>query len=165
MATDKQQAASRANGAKSRGPVTQEGKDKCSLNRLRHGILARTVVLPGESTERFHELLTSLREELAPQTAIENLLIQKMVVAQWRQMRMWGIEKAGLVHEVRNQPAADAAQDPPTRDALAFRSLSGQSRTGLINLHEARYDRQFTSALEQIRKLRRRNDDSDPRSD
>jgi hypothetical protein len=68
MRTEKQIAASRANGAKSRGPVSLEGKLNSSRNGLHHGILARTVVLDTESKDRFHELLHSFQDTYQPQT-------------------------------------------------------------------------------------------------
>lgn len=66
MRTPKQIAASRANGAFSQGPVSIHGKLNSSRNSLRHGLLARTVVLEEESTDRFLELLHALIEEFHP---------------------------------------------------------------------------------------------------
>jgi len=151
MATEKQIQASRANGAKSRGPVGFQGKRTSSRNSLRHGMLARTVVLEGESKDRFNELCKSLTDELEPRTAIENLLVQKMAVAHWRQMRFWNIEKAAMDHEVGKQSPEIAGADPSLRDALAMRSL-GQS-TGQL---EIRFDRQFERALRVFQRLRER---------
>jgi hypothetical protein len=48
--TEKQSAASRANGKKSRGPLTAEGKINSALNSTVHGLLARTIVLEGDPT-------------------------------------------------------------------------------------------------------------------
>ncbi len=112
-------------------------------------MLARTVVLEGESRDRFNELCKSLTDELEPKTAIENLLVQKMAVAHWRQMRFWNIEKASMDHEVGKQSPDLANADPSLRDALALRNL-GQS-TGQLEL---RFDRQFERALRVFQRLR-----------
>ena len=92
--SQKQIEASRINGAKSRGPVTEEGKRNSARANWQRGILARTVVLESESRDRFNQLYDSLVAEIQPVTAIETLLVQKMAVAQWRQMRLWSNEKA-----------------------------------------------------------------------
>jgi hypothetical protein len=151
MRTDRQRQASRANGAKSRGPATAPGKLASSLNAATHGMLSGTIVLKRESQERFRALVAALHEELQPRTPIETSLVENMAVARWRQMRVWGMEKAGLEHEMRRQDEASGpetgAPDTATRSALAFRALSDGSRSlELINRYESRYDRQYLRA-------------------
>lgn len=156
MPTEKQLNASRANGAKSRGPITPEGKRNSSRNAIRDTTLASTVVLQGESRHRFFNLCASLTSELRPATAIESLFVQKMAVAQWRQMRLWNLEKVNLDLEVNRQTAAPGSPadtgDPAIRGAIAFRSDS-HSNSQLTQM-EMRYDRQFARALESLKKLR-----------
>jgi hypothetical protein len=162
MASDKQKAASRANGARSRGPVTPDGKLRSSRsaqvrspahrNILERGLLTRTVVLDGESRPRFQALMTSLQEELKPETAIENLLVHKMAAAHWRLMRVWAMERScasqGLPLE-SGPPYSTAPTDAPTRHALAL----GKSGVHL-NQYEMRFDRQFTRALDRFERFR-----------
>jgi hypothetical protein len=95
MPTDKQIAASRANGARSRGPVTPEGKARSARNSTRHGLLARAILIEGESRDRFDDLVHLLNTSLNPRTAIDELLIGKMAAAHWRQMRIWTLEREG----------------------------------------------------------------------
>lgn len=152
---DRRSLTSAANGKKSRGPVTAEGKAIVSRNAVRHGILAKNIVLDDESDGRFSALLAALHEEHQPRTITEVAFIDNMAVSRWRQMRLWSMERAGLDHEIRKQTSALPAEDAPTRAALAFRALSDQSNTlELINRYEARYDRQFARSLQRFLNLR-----------
>ncbi len=145
MRTERQKQAARANGAKSRGPITPEGKLASSRNAMTHGLLAGTVVLKGESEERFNALLADLHAELQPQTAVEITLVETMAAARWRQLRIWGIEKATMEHQMRIED--DPEEDPATRCARAFRTLGDNSRAlELINRYDARYERQYLRA-------------------
>jgi hypothetical protein len=89
-------AASRANGAKSRGPKTAEGKARSCQNALKHGLRAQKhMVLAGESTTAFEALEAALLEELAPQGALQTVLARRVVAAAWRLERAEHLE-AGL---------------------------------------------------------------------
>src|ERR1700735_4741334 len=65
--------ASAANSAKSTGPVTPEGKARSSRNATRHGRLSDSMVLQGESDARFCALLNTLENELQPANGIESI--------------------------------------------------------------------------------------------
>ena len=95
MSSDRKIAANRANGALSRGPKTPEGKARSARNSLKHGLLARAILLEGESPARFRDLLDLLNAALRPSTPMEHLLVGKMAAAHWRQIRIWNLEKCG----------------------------------------------------------------------
>ena len=146
MSSERRIRASRANGALSQGPISDAGKAVSSRNGLRHGILAQTVVLDDEDSELFATLLSTLENELRPGDETDRALIENMAVARWRLMRLWGMEKAGLCHEMEKHQSS--ALNSPTRAALAFRSLSDESRSlDVLGRYETRYDRQYARAL------------------
>ena len=145
----------RRNGARSRGPVTPEGKFASARSNLKHGLFAEAVTIDGECTERFNELHDSLFETLRPEGPIEIALVENMVMCRWRQMRLWVMEKSALNHEMRKQAATNEAEDKPTRAALAYRALTDETHS-LDNLsrYETRFDRQFSRALQRFKELR-----------
>src|ERR1039457_3869509 len=98
---------SRANGARSRGPITPEGKERASTNALRHGLLAECVVLKNESNECFDDLLTQHIQRFTPADGVEFAMIEEMVAANWRMRRAWAIENRLMDKAICNQPPGD----------------------------------------------------------
>jgi hypothetical protein len=92
MATLKQFEANRRNSQKSTGPKTPEGKSAVSMNALRHGLRARSVVLPGEDPTEFHQLCDDLQTEWTPQSRTEQFYVEQMAVSQWKLTRMEVVE-------------------------------------------------------------------------
>jgi len=149
----------RANGAKSHGPVTPEGKQRSSLNSLKHGLTARTLVLSNEARERFDRTVQAYLDEMEPLTEIETDLIEEMVAAKWRQRRCWGMETSALDLEMDSQEAELAAKyeklDEPTRLAIAFKTLAETKCLTTFNRYETGYRRQYHKALATLLALRR----------
>jgi hypothetical protein len=150
--------ASAANSAKSTGPVTHIGKSRSSQNATRHGLLSESIVLDDECPEHFAVVLSLLEDELTPVTGIEQRFVETMALAQWRQLRLWTVEKVQIDREARKQYleryGREFNQDnevddrPVTFAALAFRAMSDESRAlELVGRLDARYDRQYKSAL------------------
>jgi hypothetical protein len=163
MRTERQIEASRVNGAKSKGPVTPEGKRNSSANAIKHGLLAETVVLKGELEERFLEVIADIDQELQPETPIEHALVEKMAVARWRQLRLWGMEKAAMEYQIRQQAGSvGRGESNATRASLAFQTLGGDARSlDLIIRYDALCDRQYLRAHKRfldIRKIDIHND-------
>ncbi len=92
MISEKHSQAARANGARSRGPVTPEGKAISARNATRHGMLAQFVVLPNEDETVFRQLFDMLIERFSPVDDIELSAIEEMAAAHWRCRRVIAIE-------------------------------------------------------------------------
>src|SRR5258705_166343 len=82
------------NGAKSGGPKTPEGRAASSMNSLKHGLTAKTLVLQNESSDQFTEMLNSYFDYLDPQNQVEVDLVADIVAARWRLRRIWRYETA-----------------------------------------------------------------------
>src|SRR5689334_855369 len=70
---------SRRNGSKSTGPKTPEGKNRSKFNALKHGLSAKTLVLPGEDGEAFQGRLDAWTNDLAPRNDLEHDLVGRAV--------------------------------------------------------------------------------------
>ena len=143
--SEKRAAAARANGAKSRGPVTAQGRANSSRNSFRHGLRAKTHgVVDQDSLDRLATLLASYTRLFQPQSEVERWLVETMALARWRRTRCWQQETEVLNGEIRRLKPLLPDEDPFTLMALAFQSLSGNGCSlDLINRIESRCDRQY----------------------
>jgi hypothetical protein len=164
MRSERQNIASRANGAKSRGPVTPEGRLASAGNRLDHGMLADAIVIEGEAADRLAALSEAFHRQLQPRDEVELAYVENMIMCRWRQIRLWELESANMGYEIRKQAHAHESETKRTRAALAFRSLSDESRSlELMNRYETRFARQFIRSHQCLLNLRaNREPDSSP---
>jgi len=96
MTTAKQAAANKANSKKSTGATTPEGKATVSKNALRHGLLSQRLIIAGEEAQDFEALLAGLMQSIAPEGMLEQVLVEKVAVAMWRQKRLVSAESASI---------------------------------------------------------------------
>jgi hypothetical protein len=117
-------AASRRNGAKSRGPKTPEGKERSSQNALKHGLRARKFALvDGESAQEFEALEAALLSELAPEGALPSVLAARIARAAWRLERAERIEAELFGHYLRGERNLGVALIRDGNGARAFDTL------------------------------------------
>jgi hypothetical protein len=148
MATEKQILASRINGAKSRGPVTPEGKRIVSQNSVTHGLCAAALIIDGEQADAFEALKASLLADLKPATPKELGLAEYAIHALWRRNRTWELESAIFNEELRKQPEGLPAQ----RAARAFSELANKTRSlDVLHRYDTRFERHYHRALNQLR--------------
>lgn len=92
----KRAAANRRNAAKSTGAKTAAGKQEVAKNAIKHGLLARRLILDGESPQEYQQLMDGLVESLHPVGLMEQMLVEKVAVAMWRQQRLVRAEAASI---------------------------------------------------------------------
>ncbi len=83
MTSDQQARVNRQNALKSTGPNTLEGKAAIRHNALKHGLLSRDILLPGEDESALKELGERLQVELQPVGDLETLLVDRITAATW----------------------------------------------------------------------------------
>jgi hypothetical protein len=101
VTSERKKATNQANARHSKGPKTPEGKAAVRLNALRHGLLARDVVLPEEDSDAFEDLVNRVRAELSPMGPIEELLADRVVNTMWMLGRSARAETALVDWRVR----------------------------------------------------------------
>jgi hypothetical protein len=103
MTSSNKAKSNKQNAQQSTGPRTAAGKAKSAGNALSHGILSSHLLLPDESEEQWKELLAHLMTELQPVGTLEQILIERIAVAAWRQRRLVRVETARI--QVGQRPA------------------------------------------------------------
>jgi hypothetical protein len=125
--------ANRANAKLSTGPRTEPGKQRSSLNALRHGLTAQTAVLPTEDPETYQRHIQQFLDEYAPGTATETQLVHEIANTAWRLNRIPFLE------------AELFSQSPNPQTLIPLLATLG--------LHGSRLSRQFQKALDQLREI------------
>ena len=85
MITAKRSVQARINGAKSKGPITPEGKARSSMNSLRHGRYANhATVLSNEDKELFDALADAYFRHIGPLDSVETRYARDLASTDWR---------------------------------------------------------------------------------
>ena len=150
MSSLRQMLANRANGALSHGPLTPQGKERSAQNALRHGLLAKCVVLENECPESFAASLSDHVDHLRPTTGLELDMVEEMVASHWRLRRAWAIETRLIDKQTASQPPGGDLD----RMADAFSGLADGPALALIHRYEARLHLMYQRALHNLPLLR-----------
>jgi len=110
MTVSQKQLEANKKNAKKGGVKTSEGKAIVRYNALKHGLLAKEVVITvgegAENQEEFNGLLIDLKTQLQPEGTLEEMLVEKIAVAYWRLRRAYKYE-AGLIREELDNATED----------------------------------------------------------
>lgn len=142
------------------GPKTPEGKARSAMNAARHGLTAETIVLPGEESSSFEELLADYVHLFAPDNRFELDLIHELAATRWRMQRAWCLETTMFGIGIRRSYKSSTAEFGPDipevgQSTLAFIQMSSENHElQLINRYEGRLTRRFHQILAEIKSLR-----------
>ena len=163
MATRAQIKANGNNAKKSTGPRTEEGKARIAKNALKHGLLARDTVLPGEDPADFDSQLTALEADIQPANSLEFELVRQIADTQWRMRRLTRLETGFIAAAVDDTRRHAEKHRPdtllPGYDGETMLLGSAMLDRTQAFVHLARYDghlsRRFFRAVKQLAELRR----------
>ncbi len=156
MRTLAQISANRLNARRSTGPRTPSGKAAVSQNALKHGLLARAVLLPDDgaaATRAVAALATSLHTELKPEGPIEHALVDRIVASLWRLRRLAHVESGLFASRLCEDQVSAAAREAQLAsqgetwvDDLQRRHVPLVSAGVVQVAHRARYRAALTAA-------------------
>lgn len=102
MAVSEKQLKANRRNAKKGGVKTAEGKAIVKHNSLKHGLLAKEIVVDTgegtESREEFDALISDLKDQFKPVGSVEEIFVEKVAVAYWRLRRAHRYE-VGLIRD------------------------------------------------------------------
>ena len=145
----------RANSQHSTGPRTPAGKQRSSLNALRHGLTGHVIVLPSEDHAAYQHHTRRLFDDLQPKGALEEQLVQSLADTSWRINRIVALETNLLALGIHEQSNNIDTAHPEVHAALAMAASVREQTRALSNLsaHEHRLSRQFERTLKQLREI------------
>ncbi len=162
--SQKQLEANRRNAQLSTGPKTPEGKQRVKWNALKHGLLAKSVVIPArdgfENRYEFESLLRKLHHELKPIGILEEMLVEKIAVAYWRLRRAVRAESGEIRDRISNRKSIERIHrkfsEPPLNYDPNTLALPTESVTDKIVRYETSIERRLHKAIEQLELLQYR---------
>jgi hypothetical protein len=157
-------AINRANAQKSTGPRTPAGKQRSSLNALRHGLTGHTIVLPTEDQSAYQRHSQAFLDEYQPKGATETQLVQSLLDTSWQLNRASAVEtnlfSLGITESEDRIRATHSDAETALAMALAYREHNRAFAN--IGIYRQRLAREFERTLillRQIQSERRQNEE------
>jgi hypothetical protein len=126
-----QRAASRANGAKGRGPTSLEGKRRSRRNAAKHGLSGAGAALPDALAGALTAEVAAFADDLQPTSAVERALVEQAALGALRLRRLAQADD----HDTRRRVRHALEDWDAARDA-EITTLAGQLERGPLGTAE-----------------------------
>jgi hypothetical protein len=155
MSTVAQQRANKQNAQHSTGPRTEAGKQRASLNALKHGLCAKDPLIPGEDPDDYYRHCAEMEFDLKPGSAREENLVDQIADITWRLKRFSRIE-AAVIQEFYNNTAEQPLNQGQSGDLIG-KALADTNRLAAINIlgrYDGQLSRRYHRAIKELRDMK-----------
>lgn len=153
--TEAQREASRRNGAKSKGPKTEEGKATSSQNAVTHGLTSVRVTIDGEQAEDWHKFLAEYLDHYQPYGPVERDTLHQLAWVAFRLQRLMPLEAAKIDAEQfkvgQHLQKVCPNYDRPLQQTMAYENSHRQIE--FLGRYEGRLKRQMKDHIATLEKL------------
>jgi hypothetical protein len=144
----------RANAAKSTGPRSAPGKQRSSMNAVKHNLSGQHLILLATETEAYNRMAASMLIDLKPKSEPERQIAQKIIDTNFRLNRLTAIENNmfsfGLTANETDCPHDDRVE------VMAAQTRAWIERAGAFDTlgrYESRLSRQLLKYQEEFERL------------
>jgi hypothetical protein len=157
MSTVAQQRANKENAQHSTGPRTAAGKQRSSLNALKHGLCAKDPLISGEDPDDYYQHCAELEFDFRPGTAAEENLVDQIADITWRLKRFSRIE-AAVIQEFYDNTAEQPLNQGQSGDLIG-KALADTDRLAALNIlgrYDGQLSRRYHRAIKELRDMQQR---------
>ena len=132
MSSALQAEASRINGAKSKGPKTEEGKARSATNAITHGLTAQPDSTSSTDADSYLEWLRNWIADQKPDGVVQLALVERACRAAWR------LDRCAKHHDAALARRARSAADRHDRSQAARAEWLGRRLVARVPHHESK---------------------------
>ena len=157
MSSRAKRRANKRNAQKSTGPKTDQGKQRCSQNALKHGLRSNNPVIPGEDPIEYQHKLDELRADLRPLNSLEDSIVEQIADTTWRLKRLARIEAAVQSHHANKAATRESNTGKDHGEVLgeAFTERDTLRDLSILSRYESQLSRRFHRLTKELRDMRK----------
>jgi len=150
MPTKAEQA--RINGAKSKGPKTPEGLDRCRRASVKHGLwIAHLSTFSHEAQAEYAAVLAAATDQFRPRNLVEISVVGLLADALWRSNRLGSLANLDIDREMWITKQQSAVEHEP--EELHLLAEQNSKTVARLEARARHYTREISRLMDILRKL------------